>query len=267
MEKIGLIAGNRKFPLLVCEGAKKNAISVVAIAVKSETSPRINLLAERVYWLKLTDFKHVFTLFKKEGIKKVVMAGQISPWRLFSKEVRNNLYLQEILSNIQNKKADTIFGAIAQKLEEEGLELLDSTLFIREHIPKKGVLTQSGPTKEVWEDINFGFELAKAIGALDIGQTVAVKDKTVIAVEAFEGTDNLIKRAGRLAGKGFVLVKTAKPKQDMRFDIPVVGLNTVKGLIKKGAECLAFEAERTLFIDAQEAIRLADKRGLKIVAV
>jgi hypothetical protein len=267
MKKIGLIAGNRKFPLLFCAAAKNKGYSVIAIAIRGDTSHRIKCLADKVYWLRLSEFNRMFEIFKSEGVKDVVMAGQISPHRLFSKEVENSPDLKQILSSIKNKKADTIFGAIADKLKGAGLELLDSTIFIKEFLPQKGTLTKSEPDSLVWEDIKFGLELAKAVGSLDIGQTVAIKDKAIVAVEALEGTDNLILRAGRLVRGGIPVVKVAKPKQDVRFDIPVVGLNTIKKLIKAGAKCLAIEADKTLFIDREASVRLAEKKGIAIVAL
>jgi len=266
-EKIGLIAGNRKFPLLFAEAARKKGYSVVAIAIKGDTSSSLNKIADKIHWISLGDFVRLFEIMKKEGISKVVMAGQISPHRLFSKEVSNNHEIQDILRSIKDKKADTIFGAIAKKLEENGFELLSSTMFMEDYLPKAGRLTKKEPSPQEWEDINFGRGIAKEIAYLDIGQSVAVKHKAVIAVEALEGTDNLIRRAGKIAGKGMVIVKVSKPKQDMRFDIPVVGLNTVKNLIKIGACCLAIEAAKTLFIDQQASIRLADKKALAIVAL
>ena len=267
MEKLGLIAGNRKFPLLFCEAAKRQGYSVVAIAIKGDTSPKIKNLADKVYWLKLSEFKRMFEIFKGEGIKTVVMAGQISPARLFSREVRQSQDLQQILSSIRNKKADTIFGAIADKLKEAGIELMDSTVLVKELFPGKGLLTRNNPDPLILEDARFGFELAKAIAALDIGQTVAVKDKAPVAIEALEGTDNLIRRAGKIVRGGITVVKVAKPKQDMRFDVPVVGLGTIKSLIKAGAKCLAIEADKTLFIDSQAALNLAEKRGIFIIGI
>mgnify|MGYP001592955642 CR=1 FL=1 len=267
MERIGLIAGNRKFPLLFCEGARKKDCHIVVVAIKGETSAKINKLADKVYWLRLSEFKRMFDIFKAEGIKNVVMAGQISPHRLFSREVVNNKDIQQILSSIKNKKTDTIFGAIADKLKDAGLELLDSTIFVKDSLAQKGTLTKSEPGSSVWEDVKFGLELAKAIGALDIGQTVAVKDKAIVAVEALEGTDNLISRAGKIVRGGITVVKVSKPKQDMRFDIPVIGLNTIKRLVKAGAKCLAIEADKTLFIDRELSVKLADKKGIAIVAL
>lgn len=267
MEKIGLIAGNRKFPVLFAEAAKEKGHPVVCIAIKGETSPRVKQHAERVFWLHLKDYRRIFGILKKQGVRKVVMVGQISPRRLFSREVRTNPELRELLTSMQDHKAGTIFGGIIKELEDAGFELIDSTTFIEEQLPQKGTLTIREPSFAEWEDIYFGVSLAKQIAHLDIGQTVAVKHKAIVGVEAFEGTDNLIKRAGSLAGKGVVVVKVSRPSQDMRFDIPVVGLNTIKNLINISASCLAIEADKTLFIDRVKGIALANRRGLSIVAI
>lgn len=267
MEKIGLIAGNRKFPLAVAQGAKKNNLQIVAVAIKQETSPRLKQYVDKIYWIGLGEFTRMCEIFRQEGIRKVVMAGQISPHRLFSREVARSEDLKNLLSRLKDKKADSIFEAVARKLEELQIELLDSTVFVRELLPQKGTLTLRQPDPSDWEDIHFGFDLAKEIARLDVGQTVAVKSKAVVAVEALEGTDNLIRRAGKISRGSFFLVKVSKPGQDMRFDIPVVGFNTIKNLVKTGAKGLAFEAEKTLFIDLKESVNLADKKGLTIVAL
>ncbi len=267
MEKIGLIAGNRKFPLLFAASAKKKGYNVIAIAIKGDTSPELKKIVDKIYWLNLAEFHKIFTLFKSEGVSNVVMAGQISPSRLFSKEINQSEDLKQILSSLKDKKADTLFGAVAQRLEAAGFNLLDSTTFIEAYLPKKGTLTSLQPDFDTWENIYFGLNLAKAVADLDIGQTVAVKSKAIVAVEAFEGTDNLIRRAGKIGRGKIVIVKVSKPKQDMRFDVPVIGLNTVKNLVKAKARCLAFEAGKTLFIDKEASLKLADKKGISIVAV
>ncbi len=267
MEKIGLIAGNRKFPLIFAQAAKNKGCSVVAVAIKGETSLSLKNLVDRIYWLKLSEFSRMIEIFKNEGVSKVVMAGQISPRKLFSKEVQSSEELNQLFANIKNKKADTIFGAIADKLNTSGFELINSTTFLDDFIPKKSTLTKQEPDFSVWEDIYFGLHLAKAIAYLDIGQTVAVKEKAIVAVEALEGTDNLIRRAGRIARGGVTIIKVSKPMQDLRFDIPVVGFNTVKNLVKAKARCLAIEAEKTLFIDRGQSLKLADSKGISIVAV
>jgi len=267
MQKIGLIAGNRKFPLLLAQSAKQKGCFIVAIAIKGDTSPKIKKLVDKTYWIGLADFSRMFEILKAEGIKEAVMAGQVSPHRLFSGEINQDPQLRDILQKLKDKKTDSLFGAVAEKLAENGIKLLDSTIFIAEHLPEKSTLTEKEPDAAVWDDIYFGFDLAKAVGALDIGQTVAVKSKSIVAVEALEGTDNLIRRSGRIARAGVTVVKAAKPKQDMRFDIPVVGLRTIENLIKIKARCLAFEAGKTLFIDQARSLELANKRGLIIVAI
>lgn len=267
MQKIGLIAGNRKFPIVFSEAAKLKDYYIVAIAIKGDTSRCLKRFVDKIYWLGLNEFSRMFDIFKDEGVTEVVMAGQVSPHRLFSKEIDKDENLRQILSGIKDKKADTIFGAIAQKLKESGLRLLDSTVFLEGLMPKKGTLTKCAPDSFVWEDAYFGMNLAKSIAGLDIGQTVAIKDKAIVAVEALEGTDNLIRRAGKISSGGMTIIKVSKPKQDMRFDIPVVGLNTVKNLIKAGAKCLAIEAGKTLFIDKEKSVKLADEKGIAIVAV
>lgn len=267
MEKIGLIAGNRKFPIVFSRAAKKRNYYVVAVAIKGDTSGSLRKLVDKIYWIGLDQFSKMFEIFKNEGITNIIMAGQISPRRLFSKELFKDPQLNNLLTSIKDKRADTLFGAIAGKLKEEGLELLDSTLFIEDLLAEKGILTHKELDSYAREDVGFGMELAKQIAYLDIGQTVAVKDKAVVAVEALEGTDNLIRRAGLIARAGVTIVKVSKPKQDLRFDIPVVGLNTVKNLIKAHARCLAIEAGKTLFLDKIESIKLADKNGISIIAV
>ncbi|MCX5704616.1 MAG: UDP-2,3-diacylglucosamine diphosphatase LpxI [Candidatus Omnitrophica bacterium] len=267
MEKIGLIAGNRKFPLLFAEAARKRGVSIVAIAIKGDTNPQLKRFVDNIHWLGLREFRRMFEIFKQEGVSKVIMAGQISPHRLFSKEVQKDSMLKEMLDSIKDQRADTIFGAIADKLKAEGLELIDSTTYITDFLPQKGTLTKRVPDFAEWEDIYFGLEMAKAIGYLDIGQTVAVKHKAIVAVEALEGTDNLIRRAGRLSRRGFVIVKVSKPKQDKRFDIPVIGLNTIKTIFSCGGRCLAIEAQKTLFIDRDKSLAFADRKGMTIVSV
>jgi hypothetical protein len=267
MEKLGLIAGNRKFPLLLSQAAKQKNHHIVAIAIKGDTSPAIKNYVDKVYWLGLNQFSRMFEIFKQEGITKIVMAGQITPRRLFSLEVHQDPMLNSLLETIKDKKADTIFGAVAEKFKEFGLELIDSTTFVADLLPKKGALTHEAPCFEAWEDIYFGLDLAKEIALLDIGQAVAVKHKAVVAVEAMEGTDSLIRRAGLITGGGAIIVKVSKPKQDLRFDIPVVGLQTVKNLVKAGAKALAIEAGKTLFIDRDLAVALANKKHVCIVAV
>jgi len=266
MDKIGLIAGNRRFPILFCESARKRGEHVVAVAIRGETSRSITRLVDKVIWVNITDFERISGIFRAEGVKKVVMAGQVSPRVLFSRQVRENKVIQDLLTGLSDNKAISIFSAIAKRLEDEGLTLIDSTTFLQDYLPLAGVLTSRNPSEQQWADIRFGMDLARKVADLDIGLTVAVKNRAIIAVEAFEGTDNLIRRAGRMF-RGLVIAKTGRPGQDMRFDIPVIGLQTVKTLSGAGVSCLAIEAGKTLIIDMQRTIGLADKKGISVVAV
>ena len=267
MSRIGLIAGNRKFPIIVASEAKKRHFSVIAIAIKGETNSRLNNLVEKVYWLGLSEFSKLLEIFQNENITEIIMAGQISPYHLFSPKIRSNPEIKSLLDSLRDKRVDTIFGAIARRLEERGIRVLDSTFLLSEFIPQKAVLTKNQPSPSNWDDINLGLNIAKKIGSLDIGQTVAIRDKAIVAIEALEGTDNLIRRAGRITRRGVIIIKVSKPDQDMRFDVPVVGLNTIKSLIHAHAAGLAIEAGKTLFIDQKTAIELADKNGLFVVAI
>ena len=267
MPKIGLIAGNRKFPIILAEEARKRNYSVVAVAIKGETDPRLTNLVEKIFWLGLEEFPKLVEVFNAERVTELVMAGQVSPRQLFKSQIRNNPDVKELLDSLKDKRADTIFGAIARRLEERGLKILDSTFLLTEYLPRRGTLTRAQPGFSDWDDIYLGIKIAKEIALLDIGQTAAIKDKAIVAIEALEGTDNLIRRAGRIARKGVVVVKVSKPEQDMRFDVPVVGLNTIKNLARARAAGLSIEAEKTLFIDREQAVRLADKKGMFVVAV
>ena len=265
MEKIGLIAGNRKFPLAFAQKAKQLGYHIVGIAIKGDTSLRLKNYTDKIYWIKVEQFKKIFDIFKHEGVTKIVMAGQINPRHLFNRRVTENPDVKIILESIKDKKADTVFGYIADSLENSGFELLDSTIFIKELLPKKGVLTQRQPDSREWQDIHFGLEIAKGIGLLDIGQTVAIKNKAVVAVEALEGTDALIRRAGRIAGTGVAIVKVSKPKQDMRFDVPVIGIKTLKTMHSAHAAILAFEADKTILFEKEEFLKAAHEYKISVV--
>jgi DUF1009 family protein len=267
MDKIGLIAGNRRFPVIFSEEAKKKGCYIVAAGIKGETSWQLKKYVDKLYWVSLSELSRIIDIFKSEGVKKVIMAGQISPVRLFSREVRNSKEIQELLLNMVDRKANTIFAAIAKKLEKEGLELIDSSTYLKDYMPAKGTLTKRQPAPLEWEDIYFGINLARKVADLDIGLTVAVKNKAIVGVEALEGTDNLIRRAGRIARSAMVVAKVARPNQDMRFDLPVIGLKTIKTLINAKASCLAIEAGKTLFLDMKASLALADKKGIAIVVV
>ena len=266
-QTIGLISGSGKFPFLFARAAKQKGYRIVSIAIKGNTSPRLKKFVDEIKWFKINEFRNIFDFLKVKNIGSVIMAGQIKPRTLFHKDIFQDEELRALIVGLQDRRADSLFGAIAKKISEQGMNLLDSTIFLEDYLPKKGALTQESPNEEIWADVNFGFQMAKEIARLDIGQVVAVKNKAVVAVESMEGTDATILRAGRIASRGCVVVKVSKPKQDMRFDIPVVGLRTIANLVKIKARCLAFEAQKTLFIDREKCIEKAKRNNLIVVAV
>lgn len=262
--KIGLIAGNGKFPLLFAKAALGQGLEVIAVAIKGDTSKCIMSLANRVYWLSLKDYAKMYEIFEKEGIRKVIMAGQVNPKSLFYKDLGDKT-LKTLLAAMKDKRPDTVFGAVADELAKHSIELMDSTLLLKDCMPSRGVLTKHGPDEKTWADVHFGFQLAKQTAGLDIGQTLCVKNGAIVAVEAIEGTDAAIVRGGRLAGPGIVVIKVSKPYQDMRFDVPVVGPRTIKFLSKVKARCLAIEAQKTLMIDRDICVDIANKKNIAIV--
>ncbi len=266
-EPLGLIAGNGKFPLLLASSCKKtHGVRIEAVGFRGETSPELEKQVDNLVWVGVGQLGKIINLFKKAGVSQAVMAGQIRPTRMFEK-VKFDLRGLKLLSRLGNRKADSIFSAVADEMNKEGIRLLDSTTFLGEYLAKEGVLTRRQPSRQELEDVEFGVQIAKEIGRLDVGQTVVVKDKAILAVEALEGTDETIRRGGRLAGGETVVVKTAKPSQDMRFDVPVVGLQTIRTLKDSGGGVLAIEAHKTLILDQNEVVPLADRNGICIMGL
>ena len=264
--QIGLIAGNGRFPLLFAKAAKHKGIHVVAAAIKGDTSFLIRFLADEVRWFAPGELKKLFEYFQVRGVKHVLMAGQVHPRNLFDKDAIIDEEFRALFAALADRRCDTIFNAIADKLKSYGIELLDSTILLKDHLAPKGTLTRHAPTVEELEDITFGIRIAREMGGLDVGQTVVVKGKTVVAIEALEGTDQAILRGGRIAREGAVVVKTSKPKQDARFDVPVVGPRTILTMKKCRASCLAIEAGKTLIIDREKTVALANRFEISIVA-
>lgn len=263
---LGLIAGNGKFPMLFARQARRQNIKVVAAAIKGDTSFLLKAFVDKLFWVGPGELQKLFDFFKKEGVKNVVMSGQVNPENLFNRKITLDEEFQKLFSALRDRKADTIFSAVAQRLKKEGMELIDSTFLVNEFLAPKGTLTRRGPTEGELADIAFGREIAKAMGLLDVGQTVVVKDRAIVAVEAMEGTDEAILRGGRIAQEGAVVIKVAKPNQDNRFDIPVIGPRTIAVMVKGKASCIAVEAGKTLLIDREECVRLADKANICILA-
>ncbi|MFH1779365.1 MAG: UDP-2,3-diacylglucosamine diphosphatase LpxI [Candidatus Omnitrophota bacterium] len=267
MEIIGLIAGKSEYPILFAKAAKAKGIKVIAVGIEGETREELKSFVDRLHWIKLGEFKELMDIFKGEGIKKAVMIGGITKSRIFKEPLKLDDEMKAVLNIASDKKDETLLSLITSKLNSAGIELLDSTLFLEEYLPEEGVLTSVKPSSSEEEDIRFGFGIAKEIARLDIGLSIVVKDKAVIAVEGIEGTDEMIKRGGKLGGVGTTVIKVARPNQDMRFDIPVVGPRTIRSMIKAKTKCLAIEAKRTLIIDRAETISQAERRGISIVAV
>ncbi len=266
MKKIGLIAGNGKFPFLFAREARRQNMKVVAAAIKGDTSVFLKFFADQVAWFAVGELKKLFSYFTDNGVVDVIMAGQVNPNNLFDKKLSLNDEYKELMRALEDRKADTIFRAVADKLQAHGLKLLDSTFLLKNYLAPKGVLTARGPTLVEREDIDFGHAIAKAMGGLDVGQTVVIKEKAIVAIEAMEGTDRCIRRGGKIAREGAVVVKMSKPNQDLRFDIPVVGLRTLQNMAAVNAKCLAIEADKTLVIDRDACVKLAQRAGICIVA-
>lgn len=265
MDTIGLISGNGNFPILCATEAKKRGVRVVAVGIRGETEPALEGMVDRFYWINLGELTKLIRFLKKEGVTKALMVGQIKHVSIF-KQLTLDLKALGLLMKLKNKKADTLLGGVVQVLEEEGISILPSTTFLSHLLPSKGILTRTQPTKAIKKDITFGTEIAKGIAGLDIGQTVVVKNRSVVAVEAMEGTDETIRRGGIIGGRGTVVVKVSKPQQDVRFDVPVVGLKTIQTMAEAGAHALALDAAKTLFFDQEKALPMADKHEICIIA-
>jgi hypothetical protein len=262
----GLIAGNGRFPFLVLEGARSQGIDMAVIAIKEEADPELAKQARRVHWVSLGEFSKTIDLLHQEGVAQAVMAGQVKHNKIFS-SIRPDWKLAKLLFALPRKNTDALIGAVAKVLEDEGIHLVDSTLFLKPLLPEAGMLTRRSPNEHEAADIAYGRNLARHIASMDIGQTVVISDQACVAVEAMEGTDETIARAARIAsGKPLVVVKVSKPKQDMRFDVPVVGLPTVAAMKAAGATALAVDAQRTLFFDRVALVAAADQAGIAIQA-
>ncbi|NOT48067.1 MAG: UDP-2,3-diacylglucosamine diphosphatase LpxI [Acidobacteria bacterium] len=262
--RYGLIAGNGDFPFLVLEGAKKAGESLAVAAIKEETEKRIDEIAENVAWVGIGQLGKMISFFKNAGVEKVMMAGQVKHVQLFSGAVPD-VRMLKMLWNLPKRNTDSLIGGIAAELEKDGIELIDSTFFLKEHLAPKGVLTRRNPSDTELENIEYGLHIASEIARLDLGQTIVVRAKACVAIEAMEGTDATIERAGKLANGKLTVVKVAKPDQDMRFDVPVVGPPTVETMIKAGATCISITAGKTLVFDREAMIKLADANKITVV--
>jgi len=262
----GLIAGNGQFPFLVLEGARSQGIEMAVIALREEASPELERVATRLHWVSLGELGKALELLHQEGVNKAVMAGQVKHNKLFS-SIRPDWKLAKLLMSLPLKNTDSLIGAVARVLEAEGIELVDSTAFLKPLVPEPGVLTRRAPDAGEAGDIAYGLRIARQIASLDLGQTVIVRERACVAIEAMEGTDEAIERAARITGQArLVVVKVSKPRQDMRFDVPVVGLSTVEVMKRTNATALAVDARRTLLFDRARLLEAADAAGIAIQA-
>jgi DUF1009 family protein len=267
--KLGLIAGNGRFPFLVLDAARAAGHDVTVVAIKEEAFPELVDAAARppaaaVHWISLGQLGKCISTLKNAGVSQAVMAGQVKHTKLFA-DIVPDLTLLGILMRLKARNTDALIAGVADALRDHGIELLDSTAFLTPLMAREGVLTKRSLSENERADIEFGVRMADAIAGLDIGQTVAVKSKAVVAIEAMEGTDAVIARAGQLAGSGVSIVKVAKPKQDMRFDVPVVGVSTIETMKAAGATALSVDAGKTLMIDGAAILDAADRAGIAIV--
>jgi len=262
----GLIAGNGQFPFLVLDAARNQGIDMAVIAIREEASPELEKIATRLHWVSLGELSRTLELLHQEGVTRAVMAGQVKHNKIFS-SIRPDWKLAKLLFSLPLKNTDSLIGAVADVLESEGIKLVDSTSFLKPLIPAPGVLTKRAPDAREAADIAYGREIARQIAGLDLGQTVVIRDSACVAVEAMEGTDETIERAARLASGGsLIVVKVSKPRQDMRFDVPVVGLKTVEVMQRCGVSALGMDAGRTLLFDRVRVIEAADAAGMAIEA-
>jgi DUF1009 family protein len=279
--KLGLIAGNGRFPFLLLEAARAHGARVVVAAIKEETDPEIDERAAvdegvRVHWLSLGELSRLIETFHNEGVSRAVMAGQVKHKQIFS-SIRPDWRLAKLLLSLRTKNTDMLLGAIAKVLGDEGIELISSTSYLEPLLAKPGVLTARSPSENEQRDIAYGREIGRTIAGYDIGQTVVIASQACVAIEAMEGTDAAIERAGALMKtledeastleRLLTVVKVSKPKQDMRFDVPVIGVSTIEAMRQAYATCLALEAGKTLIFDLDKVMELANRSGIAIVAV
>lgn len=266
MSKIGIIAGGGQFPLLFAQAAKKQGYQVLVAAHRGESSPEIEEVADGICWVKLGQLGKIIKFFKREGVGEAVLLGTITKTRIF-KDILPDFKGLALWNRLKIRQDDSILRAVAEALEDEGIKILESTVFLKELLFPKGVLTKGKLTAAQIDDIHFGWRMAREVGRLDIGQCVVVRDRAVLAVEAIEGTDAAIQRGGLLGKEQAVVVKVKKPDQDFRFDLPAIGAKTIESMAAVGAAVLAVEAGQALLFDGELLIDLANKAGIIVVGV
>jgi DUF1009 family protein len=260
---LGLIAGNGRFPFLVAAGARRASRRVVAVAIREEASPDLEAAVDEIHWVGLGQLGRCIDALRSAGAKEAVMAGQVKHKQIFS-DVVPDLKMVGVLARLAFKNTDSLIGAVADALAREGITLLPSTQFLQEDLAGERALTRRPPSRPEHADISYGRTVARTLASNDLGQTAVVKDRAAVALEAMEGTDEVIRRAGRIAGPGCVVVKVAKPKQDLRFDVPVIGPGTIEAMREARALVLAVDAGRTLLLDRQALLGAADAAGVAV---
>jgi UDP-2,3-diacylglucosamine hydrolase len=276
-EKIGLIAGNGSFPLLLLDAARAQGAQVIVAAIKEETSPLIEGRgAAAVHWMSLGELSKLIDTFKREGVRTAIMAGQVKHKQIFS-AIRPDWRLAKVLLSLGTRNTDSLIGAVAKVLEDEGIHLISSTSYLEPLLARPGILSRRVPTEAEQKDMKYGRSVARHLAQFDIGQTVVIAESACVAVEAMEGTDATILRAGEIMqsashggdsvlSRALTVVKVAKPNQDMRFDVPVIGLKTIETMVQASATCLAIDAGKCLFLDGDKIMAAADRAGIAIVA-
>jgi DUF1009 family protein len=261
---IGLIAGHSQFPILFARAARQQGREVVAVAHEGETLPEIEDAADRLRWIKIGQLGKLIRFFKDNDVTEAVMAGGIRKTRLFSR-LRPDLKTLSLITKLKDFQDDNALRVFARWLEEEGVTIVAAHDYVPDLVAREGLLTKKAPSKNQQKDIDFGWRMASDLGRLDVGQCIVVRHRTVVAIEAVEGTDETIARGGRLARKRAVVIKRCKPNQDLRFDLPAVGPGTIESMIEVEARCLVIEKDRTLIFDRREMIDLADRHGLVVM--
>jgi hypothetical protein len=266
-DKYGLIAGNGQFPFLVLQSAREQGLDVIVAAIKEETFPEIESCGYPVHWLGLGQLGKLIQVFRKAGVQKAIMAGQVKHVQIFGSSLPDFAMIR-MLASLKQKNTDSLIGGIARALQESGIKLIDSTILLKPHMAPEGKMARRNLNEQERADLEYGRPIAHRIALMDIGQTIVVRDQAVVAVEAMEGTDAVIRRAGELAnGKNLTVIKSSKPRQDMRFDVPVIGVATIENMKVAGATALIVDAHRTLMLDAKHLIELADQEEIAVLGM
>jgi len=265
--RCGLIAGNGRFPFLVLEGARAAGVEMVVAAIREEADPAIVPLAATIEWVSVGHLGKLISFFKREGIDRVIMAGQVKHVQIFRLSALPDLRMARMLARLKRRNTDALIGAVAGELESEGIRLIDSTTYLQPLLARTGVLTRRAPDRNEMADIQYGREVAHELARLDLGQTIVVKNQAVVALEAMEGTDATIRRAAELVrGRPLTVIKVAKPDQDMRFDVPVIGLQTIETFVSCNVTAISLTADKTLIFDREETLAAANRHRIAVVA-